>query len=121
MSSMDMNEMTVDVKNLYREESYTDMKVAQIRCLRPIKLDGSDDKTREPMFMGQSHIMSPQGPVPINAPLEGKTLEEAIANFPAAISDAVAEMIEEVKEYQRREASKIVTPGALGGGSKIIT
>ena len=67
MSSDDatpIREVTVDINNLYREESYTDMKVATIRCLIPITADGSDDASRPRVYVGQTQLMSQAGPVP---------------------------------------------------------
>ena len=37
------NEVKVDKSNLYKEESFTDLKVATIRRLSPVKHDGSPD------------------------------------------------------------------------------
>ncbi len=45
-------EIKVDRSNLYREESFTDLKVATIRRLSPIKEDGSPDSERPPLFTG---------------------------------------------------------------------
>ncbi|MCP4036268.1 MAG: cytoplasmic protein, partial [bacterium] len=39
-------EMQPDLDNLYREESFTDLKIAQIRRLTPVKPDGSIDESR---------------------------------------------------------------------------
>ena len=47
-------DFTVDRNHLYREESFTDVKVAAIRRLTPVKSDGSDDDGRDPIFMGQT-------------------------------------------------------------------
>lgn len=113
MSAADQKaELNVDVNNLYREENYTDLKVASIRKLVPIKPDGSDDTDRDAVFMAQTHIMSQMGPVPVNCELEGKTLEEAIEKFPEAVQKAVNDLIEEAKEMQRQQANKIVVPDA---------
>jgi len=106
----DINDIEVDVNNLYREEAITDLKVASIRKLTPIKLDGSIDESRDPIFTGQSHVMTPGGAVPINSQIEAKTLEEALRKFPEAIKGAVQKMVDEVKELQRQEASRIVVP-----------
>ena len=64
--------------------------------------------------------MSAAGPVPVQCALEATTLEEAAAKFPDGIKQAVERMVEEAREIQRREASRIVTPGELGipGGAK---
>jgi hypothetical protein len=104
----------VDLKNLYREESLTDLKVAVVRKLIPVNADGSDDKTRTPIFVGHSQVMSPEGPIPLQAELPGGSLEEAMNAFPQAMEQAMAEMIEHIKQLQReqqRQESRIITPG----------
>lgn len=121
MSSQDdpqgLGEIRVDTSNLYREEVYTDLRVATIRKLIPIKADGSPDDTRPPLFSGQTHLMSQAGPLPVEAPIDARTLEEATARFPAAIRSAVDRLVEEAREIRRREASRIVVPGGpLPGG-----
>jgi hypothetical protein len=112
-----LNEITVDANNLYREEVFTDLRVATIRRLTPIQADGSPDPSRQPLFSAQTHLMSQAGPLPVEAPLNATTLEEAIASFPTAIQAAVDKLIEEAKEMRRRESSRIVVPGGpLPGG-----
>ncbi len=119
MSAGDLDQLTVDTNNLYREEIITDSKAATIRKMIPIKLDESIDDNRETYYIGQTNIMSPMGTIPINTVLEGKTLEEALKGFPEAIKKSVEKLIEEAKEYQRQEASKIVVPGQHSGGSSL--
>ncbi len=109
-------EMQPDIENLYREESFTDLKIAQIRRLTPVKSDGSDDSSRPTMFIGETSIMSSRGPLPIHAPIEATDLNDAFAKFPEAINVAVERMIEEAKEMQRQEANRIVVPGQGMGG-----
>ncbi len=109
-------EMQPDIENLYREDSFTDLKIAQIRRLTPVKADGSDDTSHKVMFIGETSIMSSRGPLPIHAPIEAADLEDAFAKFPEAINVAVERMIEEAKEMQRQEASRIVVPGQGMGG-----
>ena len=116
-----LNDIQVDAANLYREESFTDLKVASIRRLNPIKSDGSPDEARRPIYIGQTHIMSQMGPVPVQGEIEASNLSEAVENFPQAMQVAVEEMINEAQERKRQESSKIVVPGAggmpgLGGG-----
>lgn len=104
----------VDRGNLYREESLTDLKVAVIRKLIPVNADGTDDKNRTPIFVGHSQVMSPEGPIPLQAELPGGTLEEAINAFSGAMEQAMAEMIEHIKQLQKeqqRQESRIITPG----------
>jgi hypothetical protein len=107
-----LDDISFDGSNIYKEENLTDLKVGSIRMLTPIKADGSVDESRKPTFMAQTHIMSGAGPVPVNSEIEAENLEDAIKKFPEAIKAGVNKMLEEVKEYQRKEASKIVVPDA---------
>jgi hypothetical protein len=102
---------SIDKKNLYREEVFTDLHAGTIKRFVPITADGSADASRTAMFMGQTQIMSGGGPLPIQCMLEANSLDEAIAAFPAAVNKAVEELIEEAKRYQREAASRIVVPG----------
>ena len=126
-----IGEIRVDSNNLYREEVFTDLRVATIRRLVPIKPDGSQDDARQPLFSGQTNLMSQAGPLPVECPIDAKDLAEATAKFPAAIQKAVEQLMEEAKEIRRREASRIVVPsgvppggftggGGGGGGGGII-
>ncbi|MDH3346389.1 MAG: hypothetical protein OEL75_04315 [Kiritimatiellaceae bacterium] len=108
-----ISDVKMDEANLYREEAYTDLKTGGIRKLVPIKLDGSDDDSRDATFSGHTQVMSPHGPVPIQGVIEAKTLEEAVAAFPQAMEDAMQKMVEEAQRMQREQASKIVTPDDL--------
>lgn len=111
-------DFTVEKDNLYREENIIDLKSASIRCLTPIKPDGTIDESREKIFLGHTQLMSRQGPVPLQAPLKASTLEEAMENFPEAMQQAMAEMIENVKKMQQeqkkskqKEDPSIIVPG----------
>lgn len=115
--SQGIGDIRVDTENLYREEVYTDLRVATIRRLVPVKADGSPDDSRSALFSGQTNLMSQAGPLPVEAPIEAASLEEAASKFPEAIQQAVDRLVEEAKEIRRREASRIVTPGGpLPGG-----
>ncbi len=119
--SSPLGEITVDQDNLYREETFTDLKVASIRRLTPIRPDGSEDTTRPVMFVGETTLMSARGPLPINCPIEATTLAEAMEAFPQAVQTAVERLMEEAKEMQRQEANRIVVPGqAPPAGGRII-
>jgi hypothetical protein len=114
-----VDEIEVDSENLYQEEVFTDLKVATMRRLSPVKPDGSPDDSRPTLFHAQTQLMSQMGPVPVNCAIEATTLEEAMQKFPEAIADAIERMIEEAKEMQRQEASRIIVPGAAPAGSNI--
>ena len=75
----------VNRSNLYREESFTDLKVGSVKCLTPVKPDGSEDKSRKKIFVGQSNVMTPQGPLPIQGVIQAKELQQAIKKFPEAM------------------------------------
>jgi len=114
-----VSEISVDRDSLYREENFTDLKVASIRRLVPIKPDGSDDPTRDVIFVGHTTLLSQAGPVPVSFPIEATTLEDALDKFPAAVKVGIDRLIDEAREYQREQASRIVVPDAVTTG-KII-
>ncbi len=131
-----LGEIAVDQDNLYREETFTDLKVASIRRLTPVTAEGLDDPSRPTMFIGETTLMSARGPLPINCPIEAASLPDAFAAFPKAVEAAVERLMEEARELQRQEASRIVVPGqgpaggigglggpggAPGGGGRIIS
>ncbi len=114
---LDSISFTVDENNLYREESITDLKVASIRKLVPIKSDGTDDPGRKAVFIGHSQLMSPQGPLPIQARLNADNISDAMKEFPGAMKQALAGMVEKLKQYQDQQArqkqqgeSRIIVP-----------
>jgi len=110
-----MPDFTIDKTNLYREEGYTDLKVASIRKLIPINSDGSDDKARTAIFIGSTQLMSDYGPLPIQASLQANTFQEALEMFPAAMQQAMVETVEKLKKMQEQEQAKkdsrIIVPG----------
>lgn len=107
-----LSEIKLDSANLYREEIFTDLRVGSIKQLTPVTADGTRDLSRPMVFLGETQLMSQMGPLPIQARIEADTLKGAIAGFPEAVQAAVEAMIDEVKELQRREMSRIVVPGA---------
>jgi hypothetical protein len=54
--------------------------------------------------------------VPVQCPIKAATLQEALDEFPAAVNQAIERMIEEAREMQRQESSRIVVPGRDPGG-----
>lgn len=114
--NLGLDDITVDMNNLYRDELITDRQVAQLRRMIPITPEGTDDQSRAVLYTGSTQIMLPAGPLPISAEIEAETLKEALEKFPAAIKAAVEEMIARVQEMQREEASRIVTPNEFAAG-----
>ena len=108
--------LTVDLDNLYREESITDLAAATIRQLVPIKPDGSEDLSRPRRFIGDTTLMTQMGPIPVQFPLEAETIEEACEQFPEGVKGAIERLNERAKEMAREEASRIVMPGQAGAG-----
>jgi len=110
-------DFTVDKNNLYREESITDLKVASIRRLMPINDDGTEDASRTPVFMAQTQLMSPEGPVPLQSALKAGSIEEAIDEFPGAMRQALGEVVKQMKKMReqqmhgQKEDSRIIMPG----------
>jgi hypothetical protein len=109
-------DLKVDTANLYREEMFTDLRVATLRRLIPVRPDGSDDPGRPILFSAQTTLMTQAGPVPVSAAIEAATLLEATQKFPEAIQAAVERLVEEARELQRREMSRIVVPGTMPPG-----
>jgi len=96
----------VDEKNLYREEGYTDMKVASIRKLVPVSPDGSKDESRVSLFIGATQLMSQKGPLPLQAILSANNLQEAIAVFPESMQKAMEELMQQMQKMQTEEKTK---------------
>ena len=96
----------IDEKNLYKEEGYTDMKVASIRKLVPVSPDGTEDKSRVSLFIGATQLMSQKGPLPIQAILSANNLQEAIAAFPESMHKAMEELMQQMQKMQAQEKTK---------------
>ena len=111
----DQIDFNLDTQNLYREESYTDLKAGAIRRLVPVKADGETDKARTEIFVGTTQLLTPEGPLPVQARLMVNNLQEALEAFPDAMRNATHEMIAQLeemqKEYQEKKDSRIIVPG----------
>lgn len=75
----------------------------------PINTDGTEDASRTPVFMAQTQLMSPEGPVPLQSTLKTGSIDEAIDEFPGAMQQALREMMELVKKrgFTHHRAGKI--------------
>jgi len=109
-------DFNVDKKNLYREQSVTDLKIAGIRQLIPVNPDGSEDSSREIIYIGSTQLGTPQGPIPIQAKLDAGSLEEAMDLFPKAMENETQKVVEsfrQMEEAQKKKAgdSRIIMPG----------
>lgn len=110
-----MPEIQIDADNMYREESYTDLKVGSIRKLIPVTAQGDDDSSRDVRYEGSASLMTPAGSLPLSFDLEADDLAGAIEKFPEAVNAAAERAIEELKEMQRQQSQKIQVPGQGGG------
>ncbi len=109
-------DFTVDQTSLYREEAFTDIQVASVRRLVPVFPNGKDDTSRSPIFIGSTQLMTPQGPLPLQAKLQANNLMEAWDVFPEALEKAMVEMVKELEkmnaEKKKEDDSRIIVPGS---------
>ena len=103
-------ELQVNQNNLYLEETFTDLDMASIRRLTPVKPNGIKDKSRKPIFVAHTQLMTPQGALPIQSQLEAKNLKEAMEKFPEAMKISIEKMLENLKQMQQKEESRIIVP-----------
>jgi len=118
--------LTMDAANVYREDVYTDRKVGTIRCMTPVKSNGTPDAGRTPLYVGEAQILTPMGAIPVTFEIDATDLEDAVKKYEAAAKEGVERTVKEIQEYRRQQASSIVIPqgGAgglpgMGGGGKI--
>jgi len=114
VSEKEFNDVDLSVKqnNLYLEESFTDLDMTSIRRLTPVKPNGLKDKSRKQIFVGHLNLMTPEGPLPIQAPIEARNLKEAMEIYPEAMKTVLAKMQEEIKKLQQKKDPRIIVPGA---------
>jgi hypothetical protein len=119
MAAQEQIDFKVDTANLYREDAITDLKVASIRRMIPVTADGQDDPSRSPVFFGHTQILTPQGPLPLQAKLMANNLTEAIQVFPEAMEREMGQMVKQIRKMQEQEQknnkqgddSRIIVPG----------
>ena len=100
----------MDLNNLYRQETYTDLGMGTIQCLKPVTADGEFDSARQPIFMGTAQIMTPHGPIPVQCEIKADNLRAACEAFPQAIKDAVDELVQQARQLERERQGGIVIP-----------
>lgn len=110
MSAIPQEELTLNLETLYQQEEYTDTMVGSIKKLTPVKPDGGRDESRDILFIGQTSIMLPSGPMPVQAALEADTLEEALKVFPKAMEDAINELADRLMKLAEEQQSRIQKP-----------
>lgn len=108
----------MDSANLFREETFTDLKSGTIVKLTPVRADGTDDPSRPALFVAKTQIYSQMGLLPIEAEVDAKSVAEAVEKFPEAVEQALHELAERIEQRQREASRQIVTPGQLMGGGR---
>ncbi|MEE4607581.1 MAG: cytoplasmic protein [Desulfobacteraceae bacterium] len=106
-------DFSINADALYREESFTDLQSGAVRRLVPVRADGSAHEGRPPIFIGTTQVLTPDGPLPIQAVLAANNLKEAVEAFPGAMQTALEEMIDELEKMQRER------PDASGNNPRI--
>jgi hypothetical protein len=101
-------EFSIDRSNLYLEETFTDLKAGTVKRFTPVHPDGSLDKGRKTLFMGQTSIYTTHGPLPIQSVIPAKELAQAFKRFPDAMHQAMEQLMEEADKMRREEASPII-------------
>lgn len=109
-------EIKMDATQLYREEVFTDRTIGTLRVLTPVNLSGEFDMSRSVIYSGQTQLMTAAGPLPLAFDIDASTLEDAVAKFGDAAKIALEQMMEEMRELRRQQASSIVIPGQEPGG-----
>ncbi|MDC3266638.1 hypothetical protein OAU77_00605 [Gammaproteobacteria bacterium] len=107
-------EIQMEAENLYREETYTDRRVGSLQILTPVNSDGTDDSTRQQLYVGQTQILTPAGALPLSFELEATTMKEAIEKFGEGAKAALSEAMQRLEEMRREASSSIIVPGSEG-------
>ncbi|BCX88600.1 hypothetical protein MIN45_P0969 [Methylomarinovum tepidoasis] len=113
----DESQARMNPDNLYREETYTDLKTGTIKRLIPVTAEGMTDPNRREMFLGQATIMTPVGSLPLSFEIEADTLKDAVEKYGEAAEKGIRETMEELRRLQQEQASSLVIPkGGVPGG-----
>jgi hypothetical protein len=98
----------LDRSNLFLEETFTDLKTGTVKRFTPVLPDGSADKSRKTLFLGQTSIPTPHGSLPIQNIIPAKDLAQAFKRFPEAMEAAMQQLIEEAKKVKQETASPLI-------------
>jgi hypothetical protein len=109
-------ELRMDPATLYLEEVFTDRRVGTIRRLTPVTDQGTPDAARPVVFLGEAHVLTPMGTLPISFEIPARTLAEAVAAYGSAAERGLEDTARQLEELRREQASSIVVPGAGGPG-----
>ena len=118
-------EISMDPEDLYREEVFTDRRVGTIQRLTRVDGNGEPIAGEDPIFIGQTQLMTRAGPLPLNFEIPAATLGQAAEKFGEGANQAMEETVKRLEELRREQSSSIIvpdgTPGAGGmpGGGQI--
>jgi len=101
-------EFSIDRSNLYLEDTFTDLKTGTVKRFTPVLPDGSVDKARKTLFLGQASIYTPHGPLPIQNIIPAKELAQAFKRFPEAMLQAMQQLMEEADNLRQEKAAPII-------------
>jgi len=101
-------DFSIDRSNLYLEETFTDLKAGTVKRFTPVLPDGSLDKTRKPLFLGQTSLYTPHGPLPIQNAIPAKELSQAFKRFPETMHQAMEQLMEEADKMRQDKVSPII-------------
>ncbi len=101
-------DFSIDRSNLFLEETFTDLKSGTVKRFTPILPDGSVDKGRKPLFLGQTSIYTPHGPLPIQNVIPAKELAQALKRFPEAMHQAMEQLMEEADKMRQEKTSPLI-------------
>ena len=98
----------LDRNNLFQEDTFTDIRSGSVKRFTPIRPDGAPDKSRKTIYVGQTSLYTPDGPLPIQNVIAAKDLAQAFKRFPEAMEQAVQRLVEEAKKIKDEKPSPII-------------
>lgn len=101
-------DFSLDRSNLFLEETFTDLKVGTLKRFTPVLPDGSVDKSRRTVFLGQTSVHTPHGPLPLHNIIAAKDLAQAFKRFPEAMDEAMEQLMEEAAKAETEKGSPII-------------
>jgi hypothetical protein len=97
----------LDRSNLYLEETFTDL-TGTVKRFTPVKPDGTPDRDRKTLYLGQANVYTSHGPVPIQNTIPAKELSQAFKRYPEAMEQALQHLLEEAKKLGEQKTSSII-------------
>ncbi len=96
-------EFKLDRNNLFLEETFTDLSGNSVTRYTPVKPDGTPDKGRRVVFLGQTSVFTPNGALPVHNQINAADLPQALKRFPEAMQEGLQRLIEEARALQQEE------------------